>query len=71
MSEFLSREDVVILTGRKRATAQITALRSMGVPYLVNAAGNPVVPVAVITGIFRQPEKISHSGWQSAKVQHG
>jgi hypothetical protein len=66
-SVFLSDDDMAKLTGRKRRAAQVAALKAMAVPFRVNAAGWPVVPVSAVDGIFRQPEKVK-TGWQSDKV---
>lgn len=49
-SVFLDADDLVALTGRKRKARQIDALRSMGVPFRINAAGAPVVARAAIEG---------------------
>lgn len=43
MSAFLSAPDVAVLTGRKIKSRQIDALRKMGLPFFVNAAGSAVV----------------------------
>ncbi|MGI4717252.1 MAG: DUF4224 domain-containing protein [Janthinobacterium lividum] len=47
---FLTADDLAELTGRKIKSKQIEALRRMGLPFHVNAAGKPVVPVAAIEG---------------------
>lgn len=47
-SAFLSANDVAELTGRKFKSLQIKALRQMGLPFYVNAAGHPVVAQSVI-----------------------
>lgn len=49
-SFFLSREDVVRLTGYKLRTKQIEALRAMGIKHRVNAAGEPIVAKEVVLG---------------------
>lgn len=43
MSIFLEQDDVVMLTGRKLKSDQIQQLRTMGIPFYVNAQGRPVV----------------------------
>jgi len=48
---FLTADDLVILTGRKRRALQIQALRSMGIPFRVNAAGRPVVCRSAVEGV--------------------
>ena len=47
---FLTADDLRTLTGRSRADAQIAALRRMGIPYWLNAAGKPVVATETILG---------------------
>lgn len=54
MSIFVDDEDMVRLTGYKSARKQIVQLRSMGVPFRVNAAGLPMVAISAIEGA-RQP----------------
>ncbi len=68
MSElFLTPEDVAFMTGRKTSGKQIDALRQMGVPFFVNAAGRPIVTKTAI-GIATQaqaPTKLIGVGWKS------
>lgn len=52
---FLTDAEIATLTGRKIKRLQIEALRTMGVPFLVNACGKPVVTKAAIEG--RSPGK--------------
>lgn len=47
---FLSIEELVQLTGRKVKTKQIDTLRSMGIPFFVNALGQAVVARAAVEG---------------------
>ena len=47
---FLSPEELELLTGRKRKSRQIELLRSMGIPFRVNAIGHPVVTRGVVEG---------------------
>jgi hypothetical protein len=47
---FLSKEDVVTLTGAKIKSKQIAQLRKMGLPFWINALGVPVVPRSAIDG---------------------
>lgn len=49
-SVFLDADDLIALTGRKRKARQIDALRSMGVPFRINAAGAPVVARVAVEG---------------------
>ena len=47
---FLSANEVSELTGRSARKLQIEALRTMGIPFWVNAIGRPVVPRSAIEG---------------------
>jgi hypothetical protein len=44
----LTASEVIQLTGYKAPSKQIAFLRSNGIPYIVNAAGRPVVPSDVL-----------------------
>lgn len=50
MSLFLTAEELVELTGRKRASLQIAELKRMLIPYRVNAIGHPVVTRVAVEG---------------------
>ena len=51
MSEiFLNDNDVADLTGRKRKSDQIDALRSMGIPFFINAEKRPIVTRKAVEG---------------------
>lgn len=50
MSIFVDDEDMVKLTGFRSRSRQIQQLRSMGVPFRINGAGNPMVAVSAIEG---------------------
>jgi hypothetical protein len=54
VSIFLDDDDLAKLTGFKTARKQIQQLRTMGVPFRVNAGGLPVVAISAIEG-GRQP----------------
>ena len=45
----LTVPEVVLLTGYKVPAKQIAFLRANGIPFIVNAAGRPVVPSDVLT----------------------
>ena len=47
---FLATADIAALTGRKWPSKQIETLRTMNIPFFVNALGRPVVTVAAIEG---------------------
>jgi hypothetical protein len=49
-STFLTREEVAELTGRKRKSLQIEALRYMKIPFFVNPIGTPVVARVAVEG---------------------
>ena len=63
MTIFLTQSDVENLTGRKRKSCQVDALRVMGIPFHINAAGRPVVTVAALEG--KKVEK-SDNKWKPA-----
>lgn len=50
MQTFLTADELVALTGRKRKAHQIEALRQQGIPFYVSAVGRPVVVRAALTG---------------------
>jgi hypothetical protein len=50
MDAFLSPDELFALTGRRIKSKQIEALRTMGLPFFVNAVGKPVVSRSVIDG---------------------
>ncbi|MDA8095302.1 MAG: DUF4224 domain-containing protein [Betaproteobacteria bacterium] len=72
---FLTADDLATLTGIKggakgktRCQRQIDALRQMGIPFFVNAAGRPVVTRAAIEG--RQAEsKTEPREWSPAVLR--
>jgi hypothetical protein len=49
-STFLTMEAVAMLTGRRRKSKQVEALRMMGLPFWVNPIGQPIVTVAAVEG---------------------
>jgi hypothetical protein len=55
-STFLSTEAVAMLTGRRRKSKQVEALRMMGLPFWVNPIGQPIVTVAAVEG-RREPSR--------------
>lgn len=57
MRTFLSLDEICALTGRKMKTKQIEALRIMGLPFWVNAIGQPVVTVAAVEGRKQAPQE--------------
>lgn len=57
MDTFLTVDAVVRLTGRRRKSKQIEALRTMGLPFWVNAIGEPVVAIAAVEGRREPPRE--------------
>ncbi|MCB1725746.1 MAG: DUF4224 domain-containing protein [Chromatiales bacterium] len=51
----LTREQLEILTGYKQKSAQVRALRRMGVKHVIRPDGRPVVDDSVLRG-----ENVSH-----------
>jgi hypothetical protein len=57
---FLDPDELHTLTGRAQKSRQIKALREMGVPFLVNAIGLPVVARVAVEGranVAPEPKK--------------
>jgi hypothetical protein len=50
---FLTRDEMAVLTGRKMKGKQVQALRKMGIPFFINAVGQPVVARSAIEGGHR------------------
>jgi hypothetical protein len=50
MSRFLTEVELVQYTGRQWKSKQIAALKKIGVAFIVNACGKPVVTVAAVEG---------------------
>ena len=48
--DFLDDAALALLTGYQRASYQIKQLRHMGIPFMVNAAGRPVVLRRAVEG---------------------
>jgi len=65
---FLTDAELATLTGRKLKRLQIEALRKMGVPFLVNACGKPVVTKAAIEG-RGSPVAAEKPTWRPAVLQ--
>ena len=42
-TDFLSREELLFLTGRKQQAKMIEQLNEMGIPFKINAHGMPIV----------------------------
>jgi hypothetical protein len=57
MDTFLTTDAVARLTGRRRKSLQVAQLRQMGLPFWVNAVGEPVVTVAAVEGRKEAPRE--------------
>ncbi|NHZ81857.1 DUF4224 domain-containing protein [Massilia sp. CCM 8695] len=68
METFLTKDALVTLTGRRRQSKQIEALRTMGLPFWVNAIGQPVVTVAAVEGRKEAPRE---KEWVMPRISHG
>lgn len=60
---FLDDDELAELTGRKLRRLQIDALRSMLIPFRVNAIGRPVVTRAAIVGTATAAASNDAGGW--------
>ena len=56
---WLDPHDVCTLTARKRWSAQCSALSAMGIPFLCNAAGRPLVEKGTVSISRSSPRKRS------------
>jgi hypothetical protein len=70
---FLSPDELTVLTGIKkgkngktRHQLQVEQLRRMGVPFFVNACGQPVVTYAAVEGRHEEPLQ---QGWKPATAR--
>ena len=54
---WLDPDDVCTLTARKRWSAQCGALSAMGIPFLRNAAGRPLVEKGAVSISQSAPRK--------------
>lgn len=62
--EFLTTEEIVILTGFKYASRQIEQLRTYGIPFFKNGRGKPIVLRSAISGSKPAKEKPPNPTWQ-------
>jgi hypothetical protein len=67
-STFLSVEAVATLTGRRRKSKQVEALRMMGLPFWVNPIGQPIVTVAAVEG---RREPVREKEWVMPRKNNG
>lgn len=66
---FLNDHELETLTGRKYKSRQVDALRSMGLPFWINAAGRPVVARAAIEG--KTVDSAGDEEWTPAVLAKG
>lgn len=66
MDTFLDETELARLTGRKFKSKQIVALRSMGLPFFINAIGKPVVSRTTIDGKKNEQQD---QQWVSRKMR--
>lgn len=60
---FLTADEIIQLTGRKRAKMQVDQLRKMGIPFHLNAFSKPVIARAAIVGAESKPVE-KKTTWQ-------
>ena len=56
MDMFLTKLELITLTGRALKSSQTEQLRKMGISFFVNASGRPVVTRAAIEGSGKRAE---------------
>jgi len=64
---FLTEDEIGMLTGRKVKKLQVEQLRSMGIPFYVNAVGRPVVVRSILEG--RKDQEQPKPKWQPRVLQ--
>ena len=68
MNTFLPADDIAALTGRKTKSKQIEALKTMRIPFWVNAIGRPVVTLAAVEG---RKEPVQEKVWVMPRRDYG
>lgn len=63
---FLTPDELAALTGRKVRRLQVEQLRTMGIPFYVNAVGRAVVVRSVLEGSKEQQPRAK---WQPKVLQ--
>lgn len=68
---FLTAEEVAELTGYKRHKNQAVRLAEIGIPFIPNAAGRPIVTRAIFVGTMTAATggKKPRSVWKSNAVK--
>jgi Domain of unknown function (DUF4224) len=69
-SAFLSGDDLVTLTEKRRKSCQIAWLRTSGIPFYVNASNRPIVSRAAIEGI-KDDHAPQEREWRSSVLECG
>ncbi|WP_411464032.1 DUF4224 domain-containing protein [Ferrovum myxofaciens] len=67
MNLFLTPEEVCILTGRTQKSKQVQQLRASGIPFTLNACGQPVVTRSAVEG-GKRDEQAGKKPWRSAAL---
>jgi len=69
MSAWLSPEEIIDLTARKRWSAQSKALADLGVPFMLNAVGRPLVERAAVLRCGEKPTRApSEPNWAAMEA---
>lgn len=61
MSTFLEDWEIIKITGKRAKGKQIDQLRRMGMPFLVNATGHPVVTRSALEGRREAPQPVKQA----------
>ena len=64
---WLTPDEVVELTARKRWSAQCKALAGMGVPFRPNAVGRPLVERSAVLSDKPKPKKKWEPDWNAIR----
>ena len=65
---WLTPDEVFELTARKRWAAQCRALAAMGIPFLPNAVGRPLVERGVVLSRATIPRPKTQPNWQALRM---
>lgn len=60
---FLTKDQVIQLTGRRSPRKQIEALRSMTIPFFVNSQGRPIIALTTIIGNKKGDQNFKKEKW--------
>lgn len=70
MSTFLDDAEVIALTGRAQKKKQIEQLRTMGLPFFINAVGRALVARAAVEG-KTAPAALPKPAWVPPGLRQG